>query len=125
MNHPPIVSHTLVKYMEHFATLRSHESDEEGPTPELLAARFSLTGITSDDSFLAGMTTTPDSLAGSNYAPYIRRDLDSVLGYSANIPVLDALNYYPYPNIRRTLEKQLRVAYKLAVRNEVSFISTG
>jgi hypothetical protein len=122
MDPPPLLFKTLVEYMNHFGSLRTRDAVQDSPTPDLLAARFGLTGITSDDSFLAGITTTPDLLAGSRYVPHIRRDLDSVLGYSSDIPVLDAINYYPYPNLGRTLEKRLHLMYSVEVNHEVRFI---
>jgi len=113
----PIVYETLVTVMNDFRNLR----DAGQPSAELLAARFCLTGIAGDS--LTGITTTPDLLSGSNYNPHIRRDLDSVLGYSPDIPVRDAINYFAYPNPARTLERRVHVKHSIPVHGQVSTLS--
>jgi hypothetical protein len=118
--HPPVVDHTLVAYMTRFAALRGAHQADDAPHPELQAARFCLTGITPDDSLLAGIDTASDSFAGSQRNPYIRRDLDSVLGYSPDIPVLGPINYFPYPNPTRTLHRSVHVRHYALVNNVVS-----
>jgi hypothetical protein len=120
MDAPVIVPHTLVEYMNHFSDLR-HSAHRDGePSPELLAARFCLTGITADDTFLAGINTRRDLLTGSQRNPFVRRDLDSVLGYSRDIPVLDSIHYFPYPNPLRTLESRVHVTHSAKVDHQVS-----
>ena len=118
----PIVDETLVTFMNHFRNLRDDADGLDEPSAELLAARFGLTGITADNSFLAGISIAPDLLSGSNHNPYIRRDLDSVLGYSTDIPVLDAVNYFAYPNPARTLERRVHVKHSVLVRGQVSIL---
>lgn len=116
---PRIVSHTLVEYMNHLKALRGRADGVDSPPSDLLAARFCLTGIAEDNSFLAGISTAPDVLSGSHQVPYIRRDLDSVLGYSSNNPVMAPVHYYPYPNPARTLEHRVHVIYKAEIDGQV------
>jgi len=120
MDNPPIAAHSLVEYMSHFSELRTGDQEDGQPSPELLAARFCLTGITSDNSFLAGITVNQDLLSRSRHVPYIRRDLDSVLGYTDNIPVMDAIHYFPHPDLSRTLERRVHLYHTSQVHNEVS-----
>ena len=101
---------SLVGFMNRFSALRNRQPRGSQPTPELLAARFGVTGMASNTSVMS-ITTSGDSLRQSQSDPYIRRDIDSVIGFSDALPVVDAINYMPYPNISRTLEKRLHIKY--------------
>jgi hypothetical protein len=105
--------------MTHFEQLRMEEQTRGSPSPDLLAAQFGLTGLDSNGEIRAGITITPDVLDPVQQTPFIRRDIDSVLGYSRNIPLSDAVHYYPYPNPSRTLERRVHVKHALKVDGQV------
>ncbi|KAF9522442.1 hypothetical protein CPB83DRAFT_899623 [Crepidotus variabilis] len=115
---PPVVYSTLCNYLNRFRNIRSSEPEDNNLDPELLAARFALTGITPDDSELVAVDINPDLLGASERDPFVRRDIDSVLGYTEENPVRDAIHYFPYPNLSRTLERSVHIKHSVMIDDE-------
>lgn len=110
MPEPPLSETSLVGYLTQFSSLKARAPRLNRPSPELLAARFGVTGMGSTTR-VTTISTAGDTLTASQADPFIRRDIDSVMGFSDDIPITDAIHYFPYPDLNRTLEKRLHVKY--------------
>jgi hypothetical protein len=98
-----------------FLTQYGQYSESENP---FYAARFALTGRTPCNTSYSVINTIRDKLGNmANSPPFIRRDFDSLIGFTRRLPILSALSYYPNPDLSRTLAQSIHVKYTVETVN--------
>jgi len=102
---------TLTNFLNKFRDYRARDPVDNHPEPDMIAARYALTGLSRNRQVVAGINTTRDKLGRHGPLPFIRRDFDSLIGFSADIPVLNDVTYFPNPPLTRTLKKSVHVKY--------------
>jgi hypothetical protein len=116
----PIVQDiSLTDFLNKFRSYRELDPVDNQPEPDMIAARYALTGLSQDSRFVAGINTFRDKLGPRGTLPFVRRDFDSVIGFSADIPISKDVTYYPNPTLTRTLKKTLHVNYFYPEGDEV------
>jgi hypothetical protein len=108
---PPPVDHTITQFLGNYRQyLQSGRLFE--------AARFALTGRTHHNTGYSVINTIRDKLGNTaEELPYIRRDFDSLIGFTRRIPVLSDLSYYPNPSLNRTLTHSIHVKHTMKTQN--------
>lgn len=111
-------SFTIAEFIGRFSHIRAAEPQHNSPNPDFLAARFGLTGQLPN-----GPTTHIDALRGrlneQTPSPLIRRDFDSVIGLTDDIPITNDLQYYPSPAPSRSLNKSIHIQFEFQVSETV------
>jgi len=102
---------TLTNFLNKFRDYRAMDPVDNQPDPDMIAARYALTGLSRDRRIVAGINTIRDKLGPQGTLPFIRRDFDSLIGFSADIPVSNDVTYFPNPTLTRTLNKSVYVKY--------------
>jgi len=110
---------TLTNFLNKFRDYRARDPVDNHPEPDMIAARYALTGLSPNRRFVAGINTARDKLGPHGPLPFIRRDFDSLIGFSADIPVLNDVTYFPNPPLTRTLKKSVHVEYSYCVGEDV------
>lgn len=111
-------TYTLPEFIGKFSQIRAADPQHNSPHPDFLAARFGLTGQAPN-----GPTCHIDALRGrlipETPSPMIRRDFDSVIGFTDIIPVSSDLQYYPNPAPARSLNKSIHIEIEFQVSETV------
>jgi len=108
---PNVQDITLTNFLNKFRRYRQMDPADNQPEPDMIAARYALTGLSQDSRTVAGINTIRDKLAPEGTLPFIRRDFDSLIGFSADVPVSKDVTYFPNPTLTRTLNKSVYVKY--------------
>lgn len=117
---PNVDDLTLTAFLNKFRNYRAMDPVENQPKPDMIAARYALTGLSQNGRHVAGINTVRDKLGPrATTLPFIRRDFDSLIGFSADIPVSKDVTYFPNPTLTRTLSKSVYVKYTYNVGEEV------
>lgn len=117
---PTVEDLTLTTFLNKFRNYRAMDPVENQPEPDMIAARYALTGLSQNGRRVAGINTVRDKLGPqATTLPFIRRDFDSLIGFSADIPVSKDITYFPNPTLTRTLNKSVHVKYTYNVGEEV------
>ena len=110
---------TLTNFLNKFCEYRTREPVDNHPEPDMIAARYALTGLSRDRRVVAGINTVRDKLGPRGPLPFIRRDFDSLIGFTPDIPVSNDVTYFPNPPLTRTLKKSVFVKYTYVDGEEV------
>jgi hypothetical protein len=114
MPDPAIRYLSLANHVRQFGEIRNQDQVPGGPDPDLLAARYSLTGWDPESQHITGINTARDVIGDVDDSdlPYIRRDYDSVMGFTRHCAVSSEISYYPNPPMGRTLSKAIHITFK-------------
>lgn len=116
---PEVEDLTLAGFLNRFRAYRQLVPADDQPEPDMVAARYALTGLSRDSQHVAGINTVRDLLGPRGTLPFIRRDFDSLIGFSADIPVSKNVTYFPNPSPTRTLNKSVHVIHNHMAGNVV------
>lgn len=108
---PRVEDLTLAGFLNKFRSYREMDPADNQPEPDMIAARYALTGLSRDSRRVAGINTVRDKLRPQGTLPFIRRDFDSLIGFCTDIPVSKDVAYYPNPPPIRTLNKSVYVKH--------------
>ena len=119
---PAIQYVTLAQHVTKFAEIREADGVPGRPIPDLQAARYSLTGWNPESTYITGINTAANLIGEVPEAdlPAIRRDYDSLIGFTKDCPVSTAMMYFPNPPPSRTQSKPLHIRYECRVGIQVS-----
>ena len=68
---------------------------------------------------VAGINTARDKIGAQGTRPYIRRDFDSLIGFSPDLAVQTDITFFPNPPRNRTLKKDLHIRYSYLCEDDV------
>jgi hypothetical protein len=111
----PVIRYlSLAEHVTKFSQLRREIRDRDQPDPDLVAARYSLTGWNRTGTYITGISTAQNLLgetASREDMPLVRRDYDSVIGFTRDCPVSTDIAYFPNPPVSRTLTKTVYITH--------------
>ena len=114
---------SLTGFLNKFRQYQAAPPVANQPTPDMIAARYALTGLSmrgvATGPAVAGINTARDKIGRQAIRPYIRRDFDSLIGFSADLPVQTDITFFPNPPRNRTLKKDLQVRYSYPCGDQV------
>ena len=86
---PEICYVTLAQHTTKFPAIRQVDAVLGHPIPDLQAARYSLTGWNLESTYITGINTSANLMGNvhEDQLPYIRRDYDSLIGFSPDCAV--------------------------------------
>jgi len=113
---PAFYDQMLPAFLNTYHDFKNQQPTPNNPDPDLQAACFALTGWTPDDQHLHVVNTMRDSMGQNGPLPYICRDFDSLIGFMERLPVLSDISYYPNPNLKYTLMKNIHVTHFTEMR---------
>ena len=119
---PEIRYVTLAQHTTKFAAIRQAYAVPGHPIPDLQAARYSLTGWNPESTYITGINTSANIIGDvhEDQLPYIRRDYDSLIGFSLDCAVSKDMVYFPNPSLSRTQSKPLHIKHECRVGIQVS-----
>ncbi|PPR08261.1 hypothetical protein CVT24_001173 [Panaeolus cyanescens] len=109
IKHRDIIGVPLYRWVQIYDEFRDSESSFNNCSPAFQAARFGLTGVDQDEVIAVQCNSAKIGTNGTK--PYIRRDFDSVLGYTRRWPLRTDIHFYPLPPPKRTLKSLVHVKY--------------
>jgi hypothetical protein len=116
---PQVRDLSLTDFLNKFRDYRSLNPADNQPSPDMIASRYALTGLSRNSQTVAGINTVRDKIGPRGTLPFIRRDFDSLIGFSADVAVSNDVTYFPNPTLTRTLKKNLHIKYTYHVGEEV------
>lgn len=117
----PMSSATLPEWLEKWFAICDTVPQPHKPDPVLNASRFGLTGIDRTDESITCISTTDAKISSIDAGePFIRRDYDSIIGYSATYPLSRQVSFFPHAPHFKTLRKAVHVKHRFYVRSPVS-----
>jgi hypothetical protein len=111
---------TLRQFIHRYSRLLAN-GDAEDDMRYLPAAHFALTGQDNNRQYLISVLSDRFNFG---HTPIIKRDYDSVLGFTKSIPVFTDIYIYPLSSSRDILTDDLHLKVEFLVNNEVNFLST-
>jgi hypothetical protein len=93
---------------------------ENSTNPTLEAARFVITGYNKPAGHHARLETLSHAMSPDCQTPRSKRDIDSLLGFTENIPLDKDLNVYPIPAPHESLKSSLGIKIDFRINDAVS-----
>jgi hypothetical protein len=94
-----VVDLSLTGFLNKFREYRAADAVPNHPTPDMIAARFALTGRSMGGASVAGINTARDKIGAQGTRPYIRRDFNSLIGFSTDLIVQTNITFFPNPPV--------------------------
>lgn len=116
---PRVVDLSLSDFLNKFQSYRALDPANNQPKPDMIAARYALTGLSWDSQLVAGINTVHDKLGCRGTMPFIRCNFDSLIGFSTDVPVSKDVTYFPNPPPTCMLKKSVQVKYSYFKGEEV------
>jgi len=106
--------------------IRRHQAISNAPgahqsLPAFRAAEWALTGYDRAANEQGRIEALRNRPIANGTMPYIRRDYDSLIGFTSHIPVKSSLFLYVRPNATRALTERLKIKAPFWINDEVSF----
>ncbi|PPR00729.1 hypothetical protein CVT24_000953 [Panaeolus cyanescens] len=95
---------TLPQWVGKYFALLDDPEESNLPSPALQAARFALSGFDPEDCSITVIDTDSHKVRQEGPMPYIRRDYDSLIGFTNDYPVHRDVAFYPLPSPERRLK---------------------
>lgn len=112
--------YNIASFIQAWTHLTQAEAQDGFHNVQLEAGRFALTGLHPQLPRLARLNPLQHRIEGNTTPPVMRRDYDSLLGFTPGIPIRTNLVLYPFPNASETLQKSIKFKIMFQVDGDVS-----
>lgn len=112
--------YNIPSFIQAWAGLTHAEASNEFDNVQLEAGRFAITGIHPTLQRQARLNPLQHRIQNSTTPPTMRRDYDSLFGFTPTIPIRKDLVLYPFPNERDTLQDSLKLKILFQINGNVS-----
>ena len=104
----PTENYTLSDFIQEFTLL--NEPDDNGDTlaTTIRSTDFALTGRHPDRKTQAVINPLTNRMP-NRASPTVRRDYDSLIGFTDDIPIISPLNVYPVSRVEDTLTSNIHI----------------
>lgn len=112
---------TVAQWIQRHQDISNAGGHDREPLPAFQAAEWALTGYdraTGEQARIEALRNRPTE---NTPFPYIRRDYDSLMGFTSHIPARGAIFIYGKPNAGRALTARLKIKVPFQINGEVSF----
>ena len=114
---------TVSRWVRRHQEIINSGEEEDEPLAEFQAIEWALTGRDTVENQSARLDALQNRPQLQSTMPTIRRDYDSVLGFTRNIPARGTIMLYIRPSPIRALRKKLKLETMFVIDGEVSDLS--
>lgn len=121
----PCHDYSLGAFQRRFAAIQGdHPANNIPPDVAIKSSVFALTGRDEDEQIQARIEPRINRMVDDDVV-VMRRDYDSVIGFTESIPVFQNLNIYPGVNCSETLTTSIHLQVPFKIGGVVSVIHSG
>ncbi|KAF8327115.1 hypothetical protein F5887DRAFT_1083974 [Amanita rubescens] len=113
---------TVAKWIQRHQEISTRIPVRGEPEAAFQAAEWALTGYDRETDEQARIVALHNRPKNNTPMPYIRRDYDSLIGFTSHIPARASIFVYGKPNASRALTARLKIKVPFVINDEVSFV---
>lgn len=111
---------SIAQWVRMYEHISRREPEERTPLPEYQAIEWALTGRDCVERDCARLDALRNRPRVQSPNPYIRRDYDSVLGFTHDIPARGSMMIFIKPSPVRAITRKLKLRTSFMINGEVS-----